>query len=115
MKQSALAAALLMSSLAVSACAPKRALAPVVPPAAKMQCEPAGARPKIPGEYVIDWSKVQTVTQTHAEHDAYVRSIRKREGAVAGYIVQIEGKLFACASNAAWLRDFFAGLPAPPG
>jgi hypothetical protein len=104
-----------MSSLAVSACGEKRALAPIVPPAAKMQCEAAGARPKIAPEYVIDWSKVQTVAQAHAEHDAYVRSIRTREGAVAGYIVQIEGQLFVCSNNAAWLRDFFGRLPAPPG
>ena len=70
-----------------------------------------GQRPAIPPEYVIDWSKVETVAQARSEHEAFVRTVRTREGVVAGYVVQVEEKLFVCASDAAWLRDFFAALP----
>ena len=77
-------------------------------------CEPAGTRPQVPAEYVIDWSRVTTVPQAHAEHDAFVRLLRSREGVVAGYIVQLEGRHFVCFNNMAWQRDFYSRLPAPP-
>lgn len=66
---------------------------------------------------MIDWSKVlvagdanATLVNAEREHAAYVASIRTREGAIAGYIVRIEGQLFACSNNVQWLRDFYAGL-----
>lgn len=95
--------------IGLAACEPKRIVTNLAPPDERLQCESAGARPTIPPEYAIDWPKVTTVPQARAEHDAYVRSIRTREGVIAGYIVQIEGKLFVCANNAAWLREFYKG------
>ena len=96
--------------MAVSACAPNRALAPIVPPAAKMQREAAGTRPKIPAEHVIDWTKVQTVAQARGAC-GLCPVHRTRQGMVAGYVVQIEGRLFTSSSNVTWLRDFYAALP----
>lgn len=98
--------------LTASSCE-KRVVTNLAPPSERLQCAPVGSRPKIPAEYVIDWSKVTTVAQAHSEHDAYVRSIRTREGVVAGYIVEIEGKLFACSNNAAWLREWYAATAKP--
>lgn len=96
-------------SLLATACDPtKRIAVPVLPPAERLVCVAAGDRPAIPAEYAIDWSAVTTVEQAKAEHLKYVASVRTREGVVAGYIVRIEGQLFACSNNAAWLRDFYA-------
>jgi len=79
-------------------------------PADRLVCEAAGARPKIPAEYQIDWSKVATVAQAKAEHDKYVAVIHTREGIVAAYVLSLEGKLFVCSSNAQWRRDYEAEL-----
>ncbi len=49
--------------------------------------------------------------RARSEHDAYVRSIRTREGIVAGYVVDLEGKHFVCFNNVAWQRDFWSKLP----
>lgn len=76
-----------------------------------MDCRPLDGRPTIAGEHVIDWSRVTTIPQARAEHEAYVRSVRTREGVAAGYIVEVEERLWLCASDAAWLRDFYSGLP----
>jgi hypothetical protein len=102
--------------LAATGCKKPEAIAVAVkPPADRLQCVAAGARPAVPAEYVIDWSKVATVDQARAEHLKFVASVRFREGIVTRYIVRIEGQLFACSTNADWLRDFFAKLPdAPP-
>lgn len=79
-------------------------------PAERLVCEAAGTRPKIPAEYAIDWSKIATVDQARTEHDKYVAVIRAREGVVAAYVLQIEGKLFVCSNNAQWRRDYEAEL-----
>lgn len=76
----------------------------------RLVCEASGQRPAIPADYAIDWSRVATVDQARAEHDAYVRQVRTREGIVAGYVVDIEGKLFVCSNNAQWWRDYWRGL-----
>jgi hypothetical protein len=93
----------------------------VKPPLDKMACEAAGARPAVPMEYAIDWSKVEvpgnsraTLLNAQGEVVKLVASIRSREGIVTGYILRIEGSLFVCSNNAAWLRNFFAQLPDPP-
>lgn len=110
MKLSAMAAALWMSCSALAGCKEK-VVAPIKPPPERLVCEAAGDRPKIPAEYQIDWSKVQTVDRARSEHDAYVRSVRTREGIVAGYIVTLEGTNFVCFNNAQWQRDFWGKLP----
>lgn len=101
------------AALALSACAPepKRIVTALKPPAERLECQTAGTRPTIPPEHFIDWQRVATVPQAMSEHDAYVRSVRTREGVVAGYIVRVEGVNFACSNNAQWLREFFAGVP----
>lgn len=116
MKRSALAAALLMCSLAVSACEHTRtteALRPDLTNPERFICEPAGMRPRVPAEYVIDWSGVTTVPQARTEHERFVKALRTREGIVAGYIVQLEGRHFICFNNMQWQRDFYSRLPEP--
>lgn len=100
----------LAAGLTLSACHTVRTADFLATPLDRLVCEAAGARPKIPAEYVIDWSKVATVDQAHAEHDKYVATIRSREGVVAGYIMSIEGKLFVCGNNMQWRRDYEAEL-----
>lgn len=105
----------MLSSLLLAGCGTTRVLAPVKPPADRMDCQAVDAkdRPALPREYVIDWSKVFTVPQARTEHETYVRSIRDREGVTVGYIVDLEGRLFLCSSDDEWLRDFFGRLPDP--
>lgn len=114
MRRLMLVAALGMSCLAVSACGPKRVQVPLPIPDDRMDCVaiPEG-RPVVPAEYQIDWSRVVTVDQARAEHDAFVQRLRKREGPISGYIVRLEGALFACANDDEWLRDYSADLIKP--
>ena len=77
----------------------------------RMVCEDVpDERPPIPALYEIDWSQVVTLAQARAEHEKYAASVRARSGAVAAYIVTIEGKLFVCSNNAQWWRDYWRGL-----
>lgn len=113
MKLSLLAVLPLMFCLA--ACETARIMVPVAPPADRIDCaELVEGRPRIPAEHVIDWTRVVTVEQARAQHQAFVTSVRAREGIAAGYIVELEGRVFACASDAAWLRDVYRELDAPP-
>lgn len=77
----------------------------------RLVCETAGERPPLPSAYVIDWPHVTTVEQAKAEHEIYVRSVLARNGVLAAYIVEIEGKLFTCSNNAQFWRDYWSGLP----
>lgn len=116
MKPSLKAAALLMCSLALSAGSCEKRVATAIPiPADRIDCEVLGteARPTIPREYVIDWSGVTTVGQARVQHDAFVTRLRERETPITLYIVRLEGQLFACADDAAWVRDYQSRLPAP--
>lgn len=111
MKRFVLAIALLTFC---SACATERVAVSLRPDRDnpdRLICEVAGPRPAIPTEYRIDWSKVATVEQAKVEHEAFVRSIRTREGVVAGYLVDLEGRLFVCSNNAQWWRDYWKALP----
>ncbi len=101
-------------TLSLGACETTRIMVPVAPPADRIDCRELDGRPRIPAEHVIDWSRVVTVEQAQAEHRAFVTSVRAREGVAAGYIVDLEGTLFACASDDAWLRDLYDGVDAPP-
>jgi len=106
--------ATVLSTFCLAGCETTRVAVPVKPPADRMDCRVVeGGRPELPAEYVVDWSKVLTVDQARSEHEAYVRSVRAREGIVAGWIVTIEDRLFLCASDAEWQRDFFGRLPDP--
>jgi hypothetical protein len=109
MKLLTLAAAL--STLCLTSCATTRVAAPVKPPADRMDCAQASSRPALPDEHTIDWSSVTTVHEARRQHEAFVRSVRTREGVVAGYIVNVEGQLFMCSVDAEWLRQFYEPLP----
>lgn len=113
MKRSARAAALLTLCLAVSACGEKRVVESLPTPAERLICEPAGTRPAVPPEYAIDWGKVLTVDSARVEHERFVSVLRTREGIVAGYVLQLEGKLFRCFSNMEWRRQYEVGLAKP--
>lgn len=95
----------------LAGCETTTVLAPVKPPPERMDCVYIAVRPALPPEYVIDWSRVLTVPQARTEHETYVRSVRTREGVVAGYIIDIEGRYFACSNDDEWLRDFYSKLP----
>lgn len=118
--RSAMAPALLMLCLAVSACETTKrsveALRPDKTNPDRFVCEAAATRPQLPAEYRIDWSTVTTVPQARAEHEKFVGTLRTREGLVAGYILDLEGKQFLCFNNMQWQRDFYRGLDgaAPP-
>jgi hypothetical protein len=106
----------MLCSLPLTACDTERVAVPIKPPPERLECLAAGERPAVPAEHVIDWSQVEvpgdsraTLDKARGEVVKLVASIRSREGVVAGYVVRIEGLLFACSSNAAWLRDFYAG------
>lgn len=106
-KRKALALLMCFSATALSACGEKRVVTNLAPPADKLVCEAAGPRPEIPPESVIDWAHVTSVAQAKIEHEGYVKSVRAREGVIAGYILNIEGKLFACSNNMRWLQDWY--------
>lgn len=110
----------MLCSLLTTACGkePEKIAVGITPPAERLICEAAGDRPAIPAEYAIDWAKVEvpgnsraTLANARAEVTRLIASFRSREGIVIGYLLRIEGKLFVCSTNAAWLRDFFAGVP----
>lgn len=115
MKPLAMVLALSTLSLGLQGCKTAHtatALRPDTEHPERFVCAPVAPseRPQIPPEYVIDWAGVVTVDQARVEHDAFVRSVRARERVAALHIVEIENRVFACASNMQWIRDFFAGL-----
>jgi hypothetical protein len=72
-----------------------------------MDCQDAtGQRPKLSPEFKVDWTKIATVDQAHAAFDNFTLVLRGREQTVANYVIEIEGKLFQCANDAAWLREW---------
>lgn len=112
MKPSKTAALLLTCCLALSGCeTTKRVVESLKTPPERLECSPAGTRPSIPAEHVIDWTRVVTVTEARTEHEAFVTRLRQREGPITAYIVDIEGKLFTCFNNMQWRRELEAGLP----
>lgn len=114
--RSLISAALL--ALAIAACGEPKRIAVAIPiPAERMDCTAAGTRPTIPPEYAIDWQRVgqaltvpDAVKAARSEVAQFVGSVRTREGTVAGYVISIEGQLFACSNDAQWLREWQAGI-----
>lgn len=104
------AACVSLALLNLSACKTAHVADFLATPADRLVCQAAGARPKIPPEYKIDWSSIKTVAQAKAEHDRYVAVIHTREGVVAAYVLQIEGQLYVCSSNMHWRKDYEAEL-----
>lgn len=111
MKQLLKVAALSTFCLGISACGGTRErFKPIPIPAERMDCVAAtkADRPKLPPTYVIDWSKVPTVAVAQLEVGKLLSSVLNREGIVTGYILELEGKVFMCSSDAQWLRDYTA-------
>jgi hypothetical protein len=80
-----------------------------------MDCVKTSKRPALPPEYSIDWVRVgqaatvpEALSRAKEEVAKFVATIRGREGRVAGYILEVEGELFACSNDASWLRDWQA-------
>lgn len=101
----------------MTACTEKRTVKSIPIPAERMDCVKASKRPTLPPEYQIDWSRVAAAPDVAAavqlakdEVAKFVGTIRTREGRVAGYILDVEGELFACSNDAEWLRDWQRGL-----
>lgn len=128
MKPSSRAIALSTCFFLVSGCATPNVVAEAVRPdltnPERFQCEAIqpGSRPSIPAEDVIDLDRAaqarsveMALTIVREEVAAYVASVRAREGVVSRYVILVEGRLFDCANNMAWQRDFYRGLPAPKG
>lgn len=109
------AAALLTccSALTAASCGQQRVVTNLAPPPERLQCAPAPKRPQVPAEYRIDWARVLTVAQAKSEHERFVQTLRTRENVVTGYIIAIEGGLFICSENAAWLRRWYAETATP--
>lgn len=83
---------------------------PIPPERLDCRAYTAEDRPELPAEHRIDWQRVETLQQAYDEHRRFVTSVRAREGLIAVYIVEVEGALFACASDDEWLRDRESGL-----
>lgn len=98
------------AALALAACHTVHTADFLATPADRLVCEAAGPRPKIPPEYQIDWSKVTTVPQAQGEVGKLLAVEHQREGVVAGYVLQVEGKLAICFVNAQWRREYEAEL-----
>jgi hypothetical protein len=107
--QKGLALLTCFSALTAGSCE-KRTVDSIPIPPERMDCVKLSKRPKLQPEYQIDWNKVTTVPQAQAEHDKFVAVIRDREKTVAGYILEVEGELFACSNDAQWLREWQAQL-----
>lgn len=104
-----LAPLMCFSALTAGSCE-KRAVQSLPIPPERMDCAKLSKRPTITPEYQIDWQSVTSVAQARSEHERFVAVIRTREQAVAGYILEVEGELFACSNDAAWLRDWQSRL-----
>lgn len=103
--------ALVFCAAALASCGEPKVIAEALPiPAERMDCVEAGSRPAIPPEHKIEWANVSNVLQARQEYNQYVASVRAREGMVAGYVLDLEGRLFLCASDAQWLREWQAGI-----
>jgi hypothetical protein len=100
---------LAVSALALTACQPKRIVTALPIPPERTDCQAAtGKRPTLPPEFKIDWTTIATVDQAKAAHDNFINVIRGREGIVATYVLDLEGQLFQCSNDAAWVRDWNA-------
>jgi hypothetical protein len=102
-------------SLSLAACDKTRHLASIPIPPERIDCVKTSKRPALPPEYSIDWASVgaaptvpEALSRAKAEVAKFVATIRQREGRVAGYILEVEGELFACSNDAAWLREWQA-------
>lgn len=108
----------MLCSLSITACKPTHVAEAIPIPPERLDCVATTARPALPPEYVIDWVKIGAASSVplaveiaKGEVAKLVASFHRRDGVVAGYILEIEGKLFACSNDAEWIRDYQAKVP----
>lgn len=109
MKQLLRAVALLTFCSAVSACGGEKVrFKPIPIPAERMDCTTIAKadRPSLAPVYVIDWATVLTVPAAKIEVDRLMMSVLNRESIVVNYVLDLEGRVFVCSSDAEWLRDY---------
>lgn len=101
---------LAVSAFTLASCEPKRIAVALPIPPERTDCQAAtGKRPTLPPEYRIDWATIASVGQAKSAHDNFVNVIRGREKIVSTYVLDLEGQLFQCANDAAWIREWQAG------
>ena len=105
--------ALLMPCFLLSACNEEIHFKPIPIPPEKIDCVPLIKRPSLNDEYVIDWATVEkaptkemALQLAKLEVKKLLYSVHNRELTVVNYIVNIEGILYGCSSDAEWLRDY---------
>lgn len=99
-----------MSCFLLAACEPQKIVEPLPTPPERLVCEAAGIRPDIPAEEPIDWGAIRTVEEARDAYARFLATVRTREGIIAGYVLQLEGKLFVCFNNMEWRRQWEAEL-----
>lgn len=106
------------SALVLTACEPEKHVTALPIPPERMDCEAAtGKRPKLGPEYQPNWqlalaqpTKEKAVEEAIRQHGLFVDVLRGREKAIATYILFVEGDLWQCANDDAWLREREAEL-----
>jgi hypothetical protein len=88
---------------------------PIAIPPERIDCAPLIKRPPLTAEYKIDWETVSkaptvkvAVQLAMLEVQKLMFTIREREKVISNYILNIEGILFGCSSDAEWMRDYTA-------
>ena len=116
MKQLTKAAALLMCC-SLAACGSQKHVEFLPIPQERIDCVHVAKRPALPPEDVIDWQQVEAapnvttaVAVAKGEVAKMMATVRDREGRVAGYILDVEGEVFACSNDAQWIRDYQAEM-----
>jgi hypothetical protein len=113
MKLSLRTVALLMPCFLLQACNDQIHYKPLPIPQDKIDCAVLIKRPPITDEYVIDWATVKkaptkefAIQLAQLEVQKLLSNIHSRELTVVNYIVNIEGILYGCSSDAEWMRDY---------
>lgn len=93
--------------------APEIHFKPLSIPAERIDCAVLIKRPPLTPEYKIDWVTVEAapdkdmaIKLAKLEVKKFLYDLRVREGIVANYILNMEGILFGCSSDAEWMRDY---------
>lgn len=99
-----------LATVLLTGCSTNYTVKPLPTPPERMACEAAGPRPKIAPEPQINWAKIVSIAEAEAAHGRVLTAIHAREGVVAKYLLDVEGRLFVCATNMQWRRTYEAGV-----
>lgn len=91
----------------------KPVMYPIPIPGERIDCAVLIKRPDLTPEYKLDWATVEkaptkefAIQLAKLEVQKFMRVLRERELETVNYIVNIEGILFGCSSDAEWLREY---------